>query len=61
MKILEAKVIDKRKEDPESEPDHRTDSWIIEAKLETDLLDWEARESTYELLTSEPRLSKPAW
>jgi hypothetical protein len=40
MKVLEAKVVDNRKEDPGSEPDHRTDTWIIEAKLETDLLDW---------------------
>lgn len=41
MKILEANVVAQRKEDPGSEPDHRTDTWISEAKLETDLLGWE--------------------
>jgi hypothetical protein len=41
MKILEAKVVDKLSEDPQSEPDRRTDTWIIEAKLEADLLGWE--------------------
>ena len=41
MKILEAKVVDEQKEDPGSEPDHRTDTWIIAARLETDLLGWE--------------------
>ena len=41
MKILEAKVVDKQKEDSGAEPDHRSDTWIFQAKLEADLLGWE--------------------
>ena len=41
MKILEAKVVENQKEDPESEPDQRSDTWLIQAKLEQDLVGWE--------------------
>jgi hypothetical protein len=41
MKILEAKVVESRKEEAGTEPDQRTDSWLVEAKLEGDLVDWE--------------------
>ena len=41
MKVLEAKVVDSRQEDPASEPDHRTDTWIVEAKLKEHVLGWE--------------------
>jgi hypothetical protein len=41
MKILNAKVVESRKEEPGSEPDHRTDTWLIEGKLEQDLMGWE--------------------
>ena len=41
MKVLEAKVVDSRQEDPASEPDRRTDTWIIEAKLKEHVLGWE--------------------
>ena len=41
MKVLEAKVVDNRQEDPGSEPDRRTDAWIIEAKLTEYVLAWE--------------------
>ena len=41
MKILEAKVVESRKEDAGTELDHRTDTWLIEAELEGDLIDWE--------------------
>jgi hypothetical protein len=41
MKVLEAKVVDIRQEDPASEPDRLTDTWVIEAKLEERVLGWE--------------------
>jgi hypothetical protein len=41
MKVLSAKVVESRKEEPGTEPDHRTDTWLIEAKLERDLIGWE--------------------
>ena len=41
MKVLEAKVVDSRQEDPASEPDRRNDTWIIEAKLKEHVPGWE--------------------
>ena len=41
MKVLSAKVVESRKEEPGTEPDHRTDTWLIEAKLEQDIMGWE--------------------
>ncbi|HEX6563007.1 MAG TPA: hypothetical protein VF020_01920 [Chthoniobacterales bacterium] len=41
MKILNAKVVESRKEEPGTEPDRRADTWLIEGKLEQDLMGWE--------------------
>ena len=41
MKILNAKVVETRKEEPGTEPDFRADTWLIEGKLEQDLMGWE--------------------
>ena len=41
MKILNAKVVETRKEEPGTEPDLRADTWLIEGKLEQDLMGWE--------------------
>jgi hypothetical protein len=41
MKILNAKVVESRKEEPGTEPDGRADTWLIEGKLEQDLMGWE--------------------
>jgi hypothetical protein len=41
MKVLEAKVVENRKEAPGSEPDQRADTWLIEAKLVQDVMGWE--------------------
>jgi hypothetical protein len=41
MKRLEAKVVENIKEDPSSEPDQDPNTWLIEANLEEDILDWE--------------------
>ena len=41
MKILNAKVVQSRKEEPGTEPDREADTWLIEGKLESDLMDWE--------------------
>ena len=41
MKILNAKVVESRKEEPGTEPDRRADTWLIEGKLERDLMGWE--------------------
>ncbi len=42
MKRIEAKVLDNREEDPGSEPDNLTNSWLIEGKLDEHVLDWES-------------------
>ena len=41
MKILNAKVVESRKEELGTEPDRRADTWLIEGKLEHDLMGWE--------------------
>ena len=41
MRILNAKVVESRKEEPGTEPDRRADTWLIEGKLEHDLMGWE--------------------
>ena len=41
MKRAEAKILENRKEIPASEPDQDPDTWLLEAKLEEDILDWE--------------------
>jgi hypothetical protein len=41
MKILNAKVVESRKEEAGTEPDRRADTWLIEGKLEQDLMGWE--------------------
>jgi hypothetical protein len=42
MKRVEAKIVENRKEDPASEPDQDPNTWLIEAKLDQDILDWES-------------------
>jgi hypothetical protein len=42
MKVLQAKVVENRKEDPGTEPDHRSDTWLIEAKLEQNVFGWQS-------------------
>jgi hypothetical protein len=42
MKRVEAKILENRKEDPASEPDQDPNIWLIEAKLDQDILDWES-------------------
>jgi len=41
MRRVEAKIVENRKEDPASEPDRDPNTWLIEAKLDEDILDWE--------------------
>jgi hypothetical protein len=41
MKRVEAKIEENRKEDPVSEPDKDPNTWLIEAKLDEDIIDWE--------------------
>jgi hypothetical protein len=41
MKILNAKVVESRKEEARTEPDHRVDTWLLEGKLEQDVMGWE--------------------
>jgi hypothetical protein len=41
MKRVDAKIEDNRKEDPVSEPDKDPKTWLIEAKLDEDIIDWE--------------------
>ncbi|MBV8214211.1 MAG: hypothetical protein JOZ08_13430 [Verrucomicrobia bacterium] len=41
MKILQAKVVENRKEEAGTEPDQRKDTWLLEAKLESGLIGWE--------------------
>jgi len=41
MKRLQAKIEENRKEEPSSEPDHDPNTWMIEARLEEDIPNWE--------------------
>jgi hypothetical protein len=42
MKRILAKVEENRREDPSSEPDNEQNTWVIEAKLDEDILNWES-------------------
>ena len=64
MKRVEAKVIENRKEDPASEPDQDPNTWLIEGKLDEDILDWETvrldfRFSEIDAEIVESSMSKP--
>jgi hypothetical protein len=41
MKRLQARVEENFKEDPKSEPDRDPGTWLIEAKLDEEIVDWE--------------------
>jgi hypothetical protein len=41
MKRVEAKIVGNVKESPTSEPDEDPNTWLIEAKLEEDVFEWE--------------------
>jgi hypothetical protein len=41
MKRVQAKVEENRKEDPGSEPDKDPNTWLIEGKLDEDIINWE--------------------
>jgi hypothetical protein len=41
MKRVQAKIEENRKENPLSEPDRDPNTWLIEAKLDEDIIDWE--------------------
>jgi hypothetical protein len=41
MKRVQAKIEENRRENPLSEPDKDPNSWLIEAKLDEDVADWE--------------------
>ena len=64
MKRVEAKILENRKEDPASEPDQDPATWLIEAKLDQDILDWESvqvdlRTSEIEAEIVESSMSSP--
>ena len=42
MKRVDARIEENRKEDPRSEPDDEPNTWLIEAKLQEDIPDWES-------------------
>jgi hypothetical protein len=41
MKRIEARIVENRKEDPIAEPDKDPNTWLIEAKLDEDIIDWD--------------------
>jgi hypothetical protein len=41
MKRVEGKIEENRREDPQSEPDKAPNTWLIEGKLNEDIIDWE--------------------
>ena len=65
MRRVEAKIVENRKEDPVSEPDQDQNTWLVEAKLDEDILDWESvrldfRFSEIGAEIVESSMSKPA-
>jgi hypothetical protein len=64
MRRVEAKIVENRKEDPVSEPDQDQNTWLVEAKLDEDILDWESvrldfRFSEIDAEIVESSMSKP--
>ncbi|HXM05554.1 MAG TPA: hypothetical protein VN939_23270 [Chthoniobacterales bacterium] len=64
MKRAEAKIVENKGEDPGSEPDHAPNTWLVEGKLEQDILDWETvqldfRSSEIEAEILESSMSEP--
>ena len=64
MKRVEAKIIENKKEDPVTEPDRDPNTWLIEAKIGEDILDWETvrldfRSSEIEAEIVESSMSEP--
>ena len=49
MRRVEAKIVENRKEDPGSEPDQDPNTWLIDAKLDEDILDWETARLDFRL------------
>ena len=49
MKRVQAKIEENRKENPISEPDRRPDTWLIEAKLDEHIIDWENKRLEFRL------------
>lgn len=41
MKIVRARIVGNNKENPHSEPDQNPSTWLLEAKLEVRIPDWE--------------------
>lgn len=66
MKRVEAKIVENLKEDPATEPDQARNTWLIEAKLDEDILDWETvrldfRYSEIEAEVVESSMSEPSY
>jgi hypothetical protein len=64
MKIIRATIVGNSKEDPASEPDHDPNTWLLEAKLEVWIPDWEIvhldfRSSEIKADVVESSMSKP--
>jgi hypothetical protein len=65
MKRAEAKIVENRKEDPASEPDRDPNTWLISAKLDQDILNWESvrldlRSSEVDAEIIESSMSEPS-
>ena len=41
MKIVKASIVENSKRDPASEPDQDPNTWLLEAKMEVRIPDWE--------------------
>ncbi len=48
MKRIRGKIEEAMKEDPESEPDKATDTWLLDGKLEEDVIDWESARPVFQ-------------
>jgi hypothetical protein len=64
MRRVEATIVKNRKEDPASEPDQDQNTWLVEAKLDEDILAWESvrldfRFSEIDAEIVESSMSKP--
>ncbi len=48
MKKIRGKIEEAMKEDPESEPDKATDTWLLDGKLEEDVINWESARPVFQ-------------
>jgi hypothetical protein len=48
MKRIRGKILENFKEDPASEPDQASNTWLLDGKLDEDIIDWETVQPVFQ-------------